>query len=218
MTYIYPKTTKPTLVIAIADRLKAELLKKNESDLGCQVLCTHTDGISLIEELATLKPSFLLLDPELSKFNFVNFVKKLKTSSIQTKLVILSSNSNPSYLKIFLSANGAGFIQKNCGFDEFTTTFKSILAGNMLIISSSAEQSNLSNTAVSSKRIEGLELLTSREKDVWKLLTQAKSEKEIAEELGIKLSTVKTHKMSISEKLNIKRGKKISSFAANLKY
>jgi two-component system response regulator NreC len=204
MTYIYPKTTKPTLVIAIADRLKAELLKKNESDLGCQVLCTHTDGISLIEELATLKPSFLLLDPELSKFNFVNFVKKFKTSSIQTKLVILSSNSNPSYLKIFLSANGAGFIQKNCGFDEFTTTFKSILAGNML--------------TVSSKRIEGLELLTSREKDVWKLLTQAKSEKEIAEELGIKLSTVKTHKMSISEKLNIKRGKKISSFAANLKY
>jgi DNA-binding NarL/FixJ family response regulator len=206
-----------TLVVAISDRLKAELLEKISSDLGCKILDTLTDAQELIPRVTLLKPTFLLLDPDLSKLNFANFIKLVKQGQVPTKLIVLSSTSNPNYLKAFLSSNGAGFIQKNCGIDEFVLTIKSILSGNTLIVSSFNHVVEFSSKVLSlNRKIEGIETLTNREKDVWRLLTLAKTEKEIADELGIKHSTVKTHKINISDKLNIKNNKRLSSFAANM--
>jgi two-component system, NarL family, response regulator NreC len=58
-------------------------------------------------------------------------------------------------------------------------------------------------------------LLTEREMDVWDLLLKSRSEKEIAEELCISTSTVRSHKNKISDKFEIKGKLKITKVATS---
>lgn len=197
-----------TLLIAIPDRLKAELLMKIEADLGCNIVQVIFDERVLMAQIQKHRPNFLLLDPDLISSSYGDFVKELGLMNLPTRLIILSAYAKSNHLKSFLLTNGAGFIQKNIGYDEFISTIKSIISGRTLILANI--ESQLSERKKT--KIDGLETLTSREREIWNYLLNSKSEKQIAQELSIKVSTVKTHKIHISEKLNIKKGEGLTSF------
>ena len=114
-------------------------------------------------------------------------------------------------MKVFLSSPALGFIQQGCGLKDFVTSLRSVFEGKRLVFSQmrSFNQPN----EMYKKSIFDLTLLTEREMDVWELLMIAKSEKQIAEELCISTSTVRTHKNNISEKLEIKGKLKITQVA-----
>jgi two-component system, NarL family, response regulator NreC len=214
-TIILPKPQYvPTLVIALSDKLKAELIATLESKKLFKVINILTDGETLFEVLESQNPDYLLIDTEFPKGGGFGFLKKLNRIRPKTKVIIYSSNNNPDYLKVFLSSPALGFIQEGCGMKDFISSLQTIFEGKRLIFS---QMGNFRQNDNQDKRpLYDLSPLTEREMDVWELLIRARTEKEIAEELCISTSTVRTHKNKISEKLNIKGKKKIATFALSL--
>ncbi len=212
---ILPKLQSiPTLMIALSDKLTAELIASLESKKLFKVVNILTDGESLFETLETLNPDYLLIDTELPNSSGFGFLKKLDRVKPKTKVIVYSSNTNPDYLKVFLSSPALGFIQQGCGLKDFISSFKSVFEGKRIVFS----QMNNFNQPVENykKALYDLSTLTDREKDVWDLLLEAKMEKQIAEILFISINTVKTHKSNISKKLGISKEKRISTFAIHL--
>ena len=204
----------PTLIIAISDKLTAELIASLESKKLFKVVNILTDGESLFETLESQNPDYLLIDTELPNGGGFGFLKKLERIKPKTKVIVYSSIPNPDYLKVFLSSPALGFIQQGCGLKDFVASLKSVFEGKRIVFS---QTSNFNQPDERYKKIMyDLSSLTEREMDVWELLLLAKSEKEIAEELCISTSTVRTHKNKISEKLEIKGKKKIATVALSL--
>ena len=206
----------PTLMIALSDKLKAELIATLESKIHFQVFKILTDGTNLFDLLETDQPDYLLIDNELPNIGGFGFLKKLNRLKTKTKVIVYGSSANTHYLKAFLSSPAIGFIEKSCGIDDFISCLQKIFNGNRIIFSNARDfrKDNVpSKTVLKDKPISDTSKLSDREIQVWELLVKAKTEKEIAETLAISTSTVRTHKNKISEKMNIKGKQRLSSFA-----
>jgi two-component system, NarL family, nitrate/nitrite response regulator NarL len=215
-----PKKTIPTLLIAITDKLKAEFIASLESKNIFKSAGIINDGQNLFEILESQKPDFLLIDTELPNNAKYGFLKKLGVVKPETKVIIYSTETNPDYLRIFLSSPASGYIQQGCGIAEFINTLSKVFSGEKTVFyyeSDIKKETYLQNKAVLRKAIYDLSLLTERQKDIWELLMESKSEKEIAEILFISKNTVKTHKSDISKKLGIKNEIRLSKIG-NTKY
>lgn len=207
------KSYVPTILIALSDKLTAELIASLESKKLFKVVNILTDGESLFDVLETQNPDYLLIDTELPNSSGFGFLKKLERIRPKTKVIVYSINNNPDYLKVFLSSPALGFIQQGCGLKDFVTSIKSVFEGKRLVFSQMRSFSQPNE--IYKKSMFDLTLLTEREMDVWELLMIAKSEKQIAEELCISTSTVRTHKNNISEKLEIKGKLRITQVATS---
>lgn len=212
--------TIPTIVIALSDKLKGELIATFESKKLFKVISILTDGEKIFEILDSQKPDYMLIDSDLPNGGGFGFLKRLDRIKPSTKVIIYSSSSNPDYLKVSLSSSAHGFIQQGCGIAEFISCLKTIFKGERMIFS---HMNNFNNANFSipqpyyNQPIYDLSNLTKREMDIWELLEDGKSEKEIAENLFIDKGTVRKHKNNISGKLEIKGKKKLTTVAMNYK-
>lgn len=212
------KKTIPTLLIAITDKLKAELIASLESKKIFKSVGIINDGENLFKILESQKPDFLLIDTELPNNAKYGFFKKLDYNKPETKVIIYSTETNPDYLRIFLSSPALGYIQQGCGITEFIDALSKIFGGEKTVLyhETQLKQDNSFQRKTNSKKVVyNLSLLTERQKDIWELLLESKSEKEIADILFISLKTVKTHKSDISKRLGLKSILRLSKIGNN---
>jgi two-component system, NarL family, response regulator FusR len=201
----------PTLMIALSDKLTAELIASLESKKLFKVVNIMTDGESLFETLESQKPDYLLIDTELPNGGSFGFLKKLERIKPSTKVIVYSKITNPDFLKVFLSSPALGYIQQGCGLKDFISSLKSVFQGKRLVFSQTRNFNQPDENY--KKSLYDLSLLTEREMDVWELLLKSYTEKEIATELSISTSTVRSHKNKISDKFEIKGKIKITQVA-----
>jgi DNA-binding NarL/FixJ family response regulator len=210
----------PTIIIALSDKLKAELIATLESKKLFKVVNILTDGEKIFDILDSQKPDYLLIDNDLPNSGGFGFLRRLNRIKPITKVIIYSSSLNPDYLKVSVSSTAFGFIQQGCGISDFTLCLKAVFKGERMIFS---HMNNFSNDHFSCKKkivdkpTFDLSILTNREMDIWELLEDGKSEKEIAENLVIDKGTVRKHKNNISGKLEIKGKMKLTTVAMSCK-
>lgn len=206
----------PTLMIALSDKLKAELIATLESKIPFQLVQILTDGDKLFDFLEIHQTDYLLIDNELPNTGAFGFLKKLSRLKAKTKVIVYGSSSNDYYLKAFLSSPAIGFIEKSCGIEDFISCLQKIFNGKRIIFTDVQDIQNDRATKemlLKDSIYSDMSKLSDREMQVWELLVKAKTEKESAETLAISTSTVRTHKNKISEKMNIKGKQRLSSFA-----
>jgi DNA-binding NarL/FixJ family response regulator len=209
MTTLQPslKKTIPTLLIAITDKLKADLISTLESRKIFKPVGIITDGEKLFEILEEQKPDYLLIGNDLPKNQSFGFLKKLGRIQPQTKVIVYSNFTNSDYLKVFLSSPAMGYIQQGCTITEFLSYLQNIFEGKKMVFSQIGDFQKHENSKEEFRyknSVLDLSILTEREMDVWELVMEEKSEKEISEILFISPTTVKTHKSNIIKKLNLK--------------
>ena len=213
---LHEKNCVPTLMIALADQLKAELISTLNSKVSFKTTTIITDGTSLFETLEKEQPDFLLVATDLPHFGSFGFLKKLKRIPIKTKVILYVSSPDSNLLKMFLSSPAAGFIQKGCGIAEFLSYMKDILNGQKMAfskISDFYEPNSKEFEKVRHPKYD-LSMLTEREIDIWSSLSDGKTVKQIAEALFISENTVKSHKTNITNKIGLEKKTRLSIIAS----
>ena len=197
----------PTLVIAMPDLLLAEMISEWQFNCNFRNIAVMENGKDFLRRLQALKPDFLLIDSELPFFKIFDLVEKLKQLNLTTKIIVYASKMIPDYLHKFLSgSNNAikGFIHKGCGVMELENCLKEVFLGKKYLSGCinnylSEIDSNETDYVVNS---ENITLLANREREVWNLMTQGKTERQMSDFLCIGVATVKTYKKRIKDKLN----------------
>jgi len=170
-----------------------------------ELISSSTSGKELLKKLINTQPDILLLDIVLPGLSGIQLAKIIRNDYPQVKIVFLSSNTDKESLNEAIKAGGVGYLSKDVSEEEFLSALKKIKSGENYF--SSGIQNTLFHTYTDNIKKDAKysdEILTKREIEVIKLISDGLSFKEIAERLFISKRTVETHKKNILEKLDLK--------------
>ena len=158
------------------------------------------------DALATLAAdpeiSLVLLDLQLPDSRGIDTLRQLREAAPDPRVIVLSADDSRDTVMSAIDAGAAGFIPKRADFAVLDNALRTILEGGVFI--PPGMQLGESPEAVRGTHPNDPSLgLTTRQLDVFRLLIEGKSNKQIARVLALSESTVKTHLQAIFERLGI---------------
>ncbi|WP_370098793.1 LuxR C-terminal-related transcriptional regulator [Bradyrhizobium yuanmingense] len=189
--------------LVIVDR-QPIVLRGLESVLGAQpdfdVIASCSDGTSCIQAMRNLTPDVALLADTLPDLTASEILAIAKADRLPTRLVFFTDSDTDHDLTLAIAAGACDAIAKYVAPDAVLRSLRLMTKRSFL------ERSDLSPTVekTDSSKIDNLlELLTPRERQIVRLVSQGMSNKEIAHQLNVSDGTVKVHLHNIFQKLEI---------------
>jgi DNA-binding NarL/FixJ family response regulator len=195
------------LLVDDDDLMRAGLKAVLSSDERVEVVGEAANGRAAIERVRSLEPDVVLMDVRMPDLDGIAATKEIAAASPEAKVVILTTFEDDDYIFGALSAGASGFLLKRTAPEELLAAIQTVAAGDSLL-SPSVTRTVIDRMArqpppdVGSSRL--LDELTPREREVLELLARGRSNSEIAAELVIEESTVKTHVKRILMKLRLR--------------
>lgn len=163
-----------------------------------------TTGEEALTKIKGLKPTVVFLDLSLPGLGGIETTRRIRTEFPLVRTIILTFHTEEVYVYRALEAGAAAYITKQGGAQELEDALDAVLKEQMYLsphISRSVVESYLKRASHSSTL--GKELLTAKELEVLKLLTEGLSSKEIGQHLHTSSLTIDVHRRNIMKKLNI---------------
>jgi DNA-binding NarL/FixJ family response regulator len=195
------------LLVDDDDLMRAGLKAVLSSDTRVEVVGEAGSGREAVEQVRALRPDLVLMDVRMPDLDGIAATREVTAASPDVKVVILTTFEQDDYIFGALNAGASGFLLKRSGPEELLAAIQTVAAGDSLL-SPSVTRTVIDRMArqptpeIGSSRL--LETLTPREREVLVLLARGLSNGEIAAELVIEESTVKTHVKRILMKLRLR--------------
>ncbi len=200
--------------IMIADDhilIREGLKKLCEMEADLNVVCDTDDPYKVTEMIIKNDLDLLLLDLNLPGKSGLEVLKEIKIIKPELKVLILSVHPEERYAMRTLKSGASGYISKDCAPQDLLYAIRQIAQGKKYISAGLAEQ--LALDLGSERTPKNHELLSDREFQVLRLISEGKSQHEISDILLIGVSTVNTYRSRILEKLNLKSNADIIYYA-----
>ena len=170
------------------------------------------DGDEALRKTLELKPDVVLMDISMPRLNGLAVTQTLRKDAPDVKILILSVHNNKEYIFRIIQAGAHGYVSKEAPPDELVRAIESVCSGEPFF---SPEIARAALTQFVSHGAKGdpFGQLTSREREVLVLIAEGKSNKEIANKLGIGVRTIETHRERIMRRLDIHSVAGLTKFA-----
>ena len=179
-----------------------QLLKK-EPDI--EVVGEAVDGMQALEKVKDLNPHVVLLDIAMPNLNGLEVIGLIKESAPESQIIILSMHANESYVHQVLKSGALGYVLKASPSTDIVDAIRAAHRKEYFL--SSKIKANVIDSYLRTKKNEpsigGYDLLSEREQQVFRLVVQGSSTKEIADILCVSPKTIEKHRSSITAKLGI---------------
>jgi DNA-binding NarL/FixJ family response regulator len=215
------RTMSNKIRILIADDhtiVRQGLSRLLEEQPDLKVVGEATDGQKTVEQALDLKPDVLIMDIAMPRMNGIEAAKRIRKLLPKTKILILSMYSHEHYIHQLMEAGVSGYLLKD---DSGRDIIKAIHAA---LKDETSLNPAISKVLVESYRSPGKGIsqsdrykqLTNREREVLQLIAEGHSTRQIADMLFVSISTIKSHRAHLMEKLNIDSSVKLIHFAIQL--
>jgi len=184
-----------------------------ESTGSCRILAEAADGLAAAQAVEKFKPNLLFLDLNMPRLHGLEVLKQTRTSSPQTRVIVLSMHNDEPYVIESLRAGAAAYLLKGSESQEIGAALKEVLAGRRYL---SAPLSEWEINALATRTAEAsdqLATLSPREREVLQLATEGFVNAEIAEKLFISPRTAETHRTNLMRKLGLQNQTDLVRFA-----
>lgn len=183
---------------------------------GIDVVGEATDGIQALEVCKRLRPDVLLVDIRMPGLDGVEVTRRLAGPDVSDPMavVVITTFDLDEYVLGALRAGARGFLLKDAGPELLVQALQAAASGDALIAPNVTRR--LLATLVDSapqELTQPVDPLTGREEEVLALLARGRTNAEIAAELFIGLSTVKSHVASLMAKLGVRNRVEIAMWA-----
>lgn len=191
-----------------------------EEIAGLEVVGEVGDGIKVPEVLKETKPQMVILDISMPNLRGIEATREIKKVFPDIKVLILTMHKNKEYLYYGFSAGADGYLLKADADTELVSAIETIRQGKSYVSPLfSAEMRYSDIMKLIGGRFEPpVEPLTTREREVLKLIAEGKSSKEIAHLLSISTRTVQHHRDNIMNKLTIRTTAELVKYAIQKGY
>lgn len=179
--------------------------------LGVRTLIEHEAGLRVVGEAATgqdaiqvarrLKPDLVLLDITLPDLSGLEVLARIKQTRPECKVVIQTMHEGEDYFFRALQAGADGYVIKAGGTEHLIAAVRAVMQGGVYLYPSLARTIVRHQLREESGALE--KALSPREIEVVRLIAEGLSNKEIAAQLSISVTTAQTHRNHIMEKLRL---------------
>ncbi len=181
-----------------------------EEDLS---VCGEAEDVKEARDaIQALSPDAVILDISLKNSDGVDLLKELRIRRLKTPVLVLSMHDESIYAERLLSAGANGYIMKQEASDRFLAALREVLSGGIYV--SDAVRSKIANSAATEDVVDDpIARLSNRELQVFNLIGQGLSTREIADKLNLSVKTIESHRLTIKEKLNIDSATQLVRYA-----
>jgi DNA-binding NarL/FixJ family response regulator len=208
-----------TIRVLIADdqqlvRTGFQMILDAQPDM--EVVAAVADGAEAVAEARRLRPDVCLLDIRMPKLDGLEVTRALAGPGVENPLrvVIVTTFDLDEYVYGALRSGATGFLLKDSGPTLLVEAVRAASVGDALVSPSVTVRllQHLSQPRTPAP-LPAADPLTDRELDVVRLVARGRTNKEVAAELFVSLSTVKTHLGSIQAKLGVRNRVGIAAWA-----
>ena len=198
----------PTRVVLVDDqelvRTGFRMILDAEPDID--VVGEAADGEEALAVVADTAPDVVLMDIRMPRMDGIESTRFLTGMDDPPRILILTTFDIDDYVYEALRAGASGFLLKDTPADDLVAGVRVVAAGEALLAPSVTRRliEEFANRPDSQAEVASLEELTDRESEVLVQIARGRSNAEIAEELFVSETTVKTHVSHILTKLDLR--------------
>ncbi len=181
-----------------------------------EIIGDSGDPRAALEEIGEARPDVVLLDITMPGLSGIDAIPQIRKLSRRTKIVMLSHHEGQTFVDESIKAGADGYLSKDSDPEEMSLAIRSVFRGNAYV--SPKVSGTLLNQVRGGRRGTdsdgtGIASLTPREREVFQLLAIGKSNKQVAFELSMSLSTAKKHRENLQRKLNVHSAAELARLA-----
>lgn len=180
---------------------------------ACQVVAEAADGVTAVEKALEFRPDVAIIDISMPRLNGVEVVRRLHAELPATRVLVLTMHEEEEYVVHAVRAGAAGYLLKDSAASELILAVRNLHAGRGHFGATAArvlaEQVHKPGADVD----DPYGNLTAREREVFHLMVEGLSSKEIARKLVISTKTVENHRAHVLEKLKARNTADVVRYA-----
>ena len=217
-----PDTSKTRLFIADDHPVVLDGIKMTfEREPGFEIIGTASDGIQTVKNVKKLDPDILLMDIGMPLMRGMDAAQELRSWNKDIRIVIYTMYSDREYVRALFRIGINGYVLKHESMQDLVRAVKVVKNGGTYLSNAISnllreEMDKLVTGDLSVVRgpEDGMKKLTAREKEIFVLLADGMTSREIAKHLFISHKTVETHKYNLMEKLGVESIAQLTKIAA----
>ena len=173
---------------------------------GIEVVGEAKDGREAIKTIEELLPDVILMDIAMPGLNGLEATRRIKKKFPKVKVVVLTMHANEEYIFQILNAGADGYLVKETAFQDLISAINAVHKGEAFMSPSVSKKvmTDYIQRAQGEEKVS-FDTLTTREREVLKMVSEGKSNNEIAAFLSISVRTVENHRANIMRKLKLKK-------------
>ena len=192
------------LIVDDHDLVREGIRALLEQDPSFQVVGETGDGQEAVRLATRLKPNVVLMDVNLpGGMGGLEATETIVADCPEVKVIILTQYENREYIKRAIRIGARGYLLKRSVSAQLKEAIRAVARGERYLHPLAAGELVDLVTSGQSLEEDDYERLTPREKQVFKLLAEGKTSRDISKYLSISLKTAMTHRTNIMAKLNL---------------
>jgi DNA-binding NarL/FixJ family response regulator len=200
--------------ILIADDhpiVRSGLRRVLDAQPDLRVVAEATDGAEAVEKALAEDVNLAILDVSMPRMTGIQAATELSRRKPEMRLLMLSMYDSEQYLFEALKAGASGYVLKSGADEDIVDACRATMRGESFLYPSAVN--TLVRDYIDRRENEQPDILTPRELEVLKLIAEANTSKEIAEELVISVKTVERHRQNILDKLGLRDRVELTRYA-----
>lgn len=203
------------IVVADDHRIVREGIVRILGDADfCEVVAQAADGVEAVERALELKPDIVVMDLTMPRLNGLDAVRRIREALPHTRILVLTVHEDEEYVVPIVRAGASGYLVKDSASSELTDAVAALASGETYFGRQAATV--LAEQYQRPARItsDPYGALTDREREVFHLVVEGKTSKEIAAVMGIAVKTADNHRSNMMNKLGVHNTAEVVRYAA----
>jgi DNA-binding NarL/FixJ family response regulator len=203
------------VLVADDHRLVREGLVSLLAESGdCEVVAEAADGIEAVERTIDTRPDVAVVDLTMPRLGGLEAVRRIRAEAPATRVLVLTVHDDEEYVVPVMRAGAHGYLLKDSAASELLAAVRALAAGQGYLGPQAARVLVERYRRPERAPDDPYGALTPREREVFHLVVEGRTTKEVAKGLGIGVKTAENHRARMMEKLGVHNGAELVLYAA----
>ena len=184
-----------------------------QADGDVEVVAQASDGLETVTKAIACRPDIVVTDISMPRLNGIEVVRRLHEALPDTRVLVLTMHQEDEYVLQAVRAGASGYLVKDSAASELLVAVRSLRAGRGYF-GPQAAKALAEQLQHPERQVEDpYGRLTPREREVFHLIAEGLTTKEIARKLDISAKTAENHRARVLDKLDVRNTAELVRYA-----
>lgn len=186
-----------------------------EANGDYEVVGEARDGREALRSAQKLNPDIVLMDLCMPNVNGMEAIKAIKLRMPEIKIIAVTAHRSDEHVRVSLEAGANGYVLKDDTHQDLLKAIDAALNGKVFLSPGIANRivTGFLGQGDDDRPTKSWSALTTREREVIKLIAEGRKNREIAEYLSISIKTVEKHRANLMKKLGLHNASELTTYA-----